>query len=487
MNHRRHADLDAEAGVLGGIFLNNSALGLVSDLEVEDFYDPKHQTVFCAMRNIEHDGVDAIDPITVAAELKRLGKAAPLGGPLGDAGCIGFLLELSLHVPTASNVERYASLLKKHRTSRELKLAAAEVIERLGGNDEDFEGDEAVQWALNRLLRIRSRTDDVGRVLGDLIREELDSLAADLEAIERGERVVTGLPTASRKLDAGTGGHPIGAVSLIMGATGHGKSTYLGASARETVLGDDLAFVYSGEDPLKFWGQRGAAQDSGVPTEAIARRRNLDHALQMRSPGEFAFRRLQKVREQLWRRREVIIPSANWSVDDIIADVRSRRPRMQSSLGGRKRRLAVFIDYIQVVRMVYPRGVEKRTEAIANAMNRLQWLAQGCGIPGEECAVVVASQVKDDVVKERRAPRIDDWADSYATVKVPKLVIGINRPGKYDPKANPILGSLDVLKRNQGDDEVHADVILDLAIHSIRDIDDTGSELDLQTQLGGVP
>lgn len=484
---RHHADPDAEAAILGGLLCHREALARVQDLEVEDFFDLKHQAVFSAVRNIDADGVDAIEPVTVAAELKRTGKAAALGGGSGEDGALGYLLDLVLRPSTPSGIQHYAEIVKRHRVTRELRLAAAEVLERTElGRDDDAEGDAALQWALARLMRIKARAKDPGRFLCDLMAEELDSLAADMAAIERGEKVAVGMPTGVRGLDEGVGGYPIGVCSLVMGDTGHGKSTALGASARAVTLDGDFAFVYSFEDPAKFWGQRSIAQESGIPTEAIARRRNLDHALQMRSPGEFAFRRLQRAREQLWRRREVIVPAAGWTVEDVIADVRSRRVRMQAQVGGRKRRLAVFVDYIQVVRMLYQRGINSRTEAIAYAMDRFQFLAQGCGAgAGEESAVILSSQVKPAVAAEKRAPTKEDWVDSYSTVKVPKLVIGINRPSKYDRDANPMLGRLEVLKRNQGDDEVHADVILDLAIHTIRDVDDV-REVPAQAPLGGI-
>jgi replicative DNA helicase len=484
---RQHSDLDAEAAVLGGIMTVSQALARVHDLEVEDFYDPKHQLVFSAIRRIDEDGVDAIDPVTIGAELKRMGKSAALAS-VGDGGDpLGFLLALMLRPGTPDSVEHYARILKRHRVTRELRLAAASILEHVErGVGDEAEGEEAVQWALTRLMRIRSRAKDPGRHLGDLMLEELDQLDADLAAIERGENVVTGVSTGIRTLDDSIGGYPIGNVSLVMGATGHGKSTVLGASARAVAADDDFAFVYSHEDTKKFWAQRGIGQESGVPTEAIARRRNLDHALQMRAPGEFAVRRLALARKNAWRRREVIIPAAGWTVEDVISDARWRRARMQAEVGGRKRRLAVYLDYIQVVRLLFPRGIDSRTEAIALAMDRLQWLAQGCGVPdaSEECAVIVSSQVKDAVVKEKRPPRLEDWSDSYSTVKVSKLVVGINRPAKYDRDANPLHGSLDVLKRNQGDDEVHADVILDLAIHTIRDVNDAPGA-PAQTSFGG--
>src|SRR5262245_26596993 len=80
-------NLDAEASILGGIFLRNEVLSQLDTLEVEDFYSPKHQAVFQAMRNLEATA-KPIDPVTVVAELERVGKAEAVGG-------LGFLSELT--------------------------------------------------------------------------------------------------------------------------------------------------------------------------------------------------------------------------------------------------------------------------------------------------------------------------------------------------------------------------------------------------------
>src|SRR5678816_616129 len=97
-------NLDAEASVLGGIFLRNEVLAQLDTLEVEDFYSPKHQAVFTAMRNLEATA-KPIDPVTVEAELQRQGKLETVGG-------LAFLGELALRVPSADNVIHYAEIVQ---------------------------------------------------------------------------------------------------------------------------------------------------------------------------------------------------------------------------------------------------------------------------------------------------------------------------------------------------------------------------------------
>ena len=67
-------DDEAEAGVLGGVMSHNDWLRKLADLQVEDFYGPKHQAVFGAMRNLEATATP-IDPITVEAGIVRTYRA----------------------------------------------------------------------------------------------------------------------------------------------------------------------------------------------------------------------------------------------------------------------------------------------------------------------------------------------------------------------------------------------------------------------------
>ena len=124
-------NLSAEASVLGGVLLRRAALDepAVAALEVPDFYGPKHQAVWMAMRNLEATS-QPIDPITVEVELQRLGKLDAVGG-------LAFLGELALVTPTAERTADYAAIVGKLSTRRKVIQACADVLDRLYAADQD--------------------------------------------------------------------------------------------------------------------------------------------------------------------------------------------------------------------------------------------------------------------------------------------------------------------------------------------------------------
>lgn len=458
-------DLDAEAGVLGALLHRGDLISRLPTLEVEDFYSPQHQAVFVAMRNLELK-LQPLDCTTVNAELERMGRAQAVGG-------VAFLGELATRCPDSANVEHYARIMADHRMSRDVARACSAIIEdiRIG----ELVGTDAIGVAVRHLMGIQSRVPDASQTMHEMICDELGAIARDMAALDRGEPLSVGVPTGIASLDDETGGNPIGSVTVYLGATGHGKSTLMGTGARAGAAAGDLVLVYSLEDPKRFWRQRGLAQETGVPTEAIARRRGLSGSM----------RRLNAARMTSAGRTERVIPAANWTVDEIIRDVQARRLRDQAILGGKKRRCSVWVDYLQALLLV-PERNSNREQAIHGAMLKLSWLAAGCGSadPADECAVIAASQVKQAVIDEKRPPRMNDGADSFAIAKQCKFMLGINRPSKYDKTANRLLGRVDVLKRNQGDDECHADVVLNLATHTITAVN-APREPDAQANVGG--
>ena len=95
---------DAERSVLGGLLFRPALIGTLT-IEVRDFYSPRHQAVFEAMRNLDAT-TQAVDPMTVAEELRRMGRAAAVGRE-GDPTALAYLMDLELSCPSPENVERY--------------------------------------------------------------------------------------------------------------------------------------------------------------------------------------------------------------------------------------------------------------------------------------------------------------------------------------------------------------------------------------------
>lgn len=73
-------DARAERAVLGEIILEGG-LSYAKDLNADDFYETKHQTVFKALRDMAGKG-EAIDLVTLCNHLKNEGKLDDIGGPV---------------------------------------------------------------------------------------------------------------------------------------------------------------------------------------------------------------------------------------------------------------------------------------------------------------------------------------------------------------------------------------------------------------------
>ena len=434
-----------EASVLGGLFLRPQLVAHV-DLEVEDFYDPKHQSVFVALRNLDERG-DAIDPQMVEVELRRMGKLESLGG-------LAFLLELVCHVPSPDNVDSYATELRAYRARRDLVEVLADALQAVR-TSEDERAEDVIASVLRKVAAVRVGGVDPTEALGELMRREVDAIHRDLAALDRGEHV-GGLPTGLAKLDALIGGLPRGVVTLVLGETGHGKSTLGMSFARASAdQAGDEPLVLSYEDGGRSFAQRGLAQGSGVPTQVI-RRRSF-------RPGEE--RKLDLAMRDAGIRRERIGKVRGMPVDELTALVRRRRAKGPSP-GRRSTANLVIVDYLQAMPMPRAPHIRGVPEALAELAKRLEDLAAI-----EDIAVVVFSQVNDEPSTREKdhRPRLRDGAGGRDAAKGAKLVLGIYRPWMYDSSADPTAGEILVIKNNDGEVRRSASVYLDLATHTIRD------------------
>jgi len=102
--------IEAESSVLGGLLLDNGAWDRVGDLLVDgDFYRYEHKQVYAAIGALVNASRPA-DVITVYEHLQTLGKAEEIGG-------LGYLNALAQYVPSASNIRRYAEIVRERLDS----------------------------------------------------------------------------------------------------------------------------------------------------------------------------------------------------------------------------------------------------------------------------------------------------------------------------------------------------------------------------------
>src|SRR5271167_2178179 len=111
-------DDGAEKAILGAILLKPEAFEVAADIvKASDFYHEPNRLVFAAMNDL----VGAAKPIDAVTLL------AQLNGRAGDAGGAGYIAELAVFVPTASNIEQYARIVHQKSTLRKLATFGTEI------------------------------------------------------------------------------------------------------------------------------------------------------------------------------------------------------------------------------------------------------------------------------------------------------------------------------------------------------------------------
>ena len=439
---------DAEAAILGGIMLRPSVLATL-DLLVEDFHSPRHQVVYQAMRNLEATS-RAIDGLTVLDELVRLEKSEAVGG-------LAFIGDLQLRVPTAENVMAYAATVVRYAQRRSAIRSLSDLVHRLQRVD-DADGEDCILEAIGSLQRIDLREPDPTVVIGDSMRRELGLIHRDTDDKLAGHPTGN-IPTGIGLLDEFTGGLPVGVVTLLLGETGHGKSTVAMQFMRGAMAGcNDRPLCFSYEDGHRSFAQRALAQESRVPTQVIVRR-------------DFRGWQAQDLAERgaaaISKRRERIAAWRGQSCEELCRTVKRLRGRGCEKGAASIGRLVV-VDYLQAIPR---RRGAPANEAIGENAAMLEDLAAR-----EQIAVVAVSQVNDEPQRrDNHRPQGRDVAGSRDPLKGCKLCLGLYRPAEYDKGADHLAGEIHVLKNNQGPTTNNGQFIaikLDLATHSIRDSDE---------------
>jgi replicative DNA helicase len=454
-------DLDAEAGVLGGILLNNEALSLLTNLETEDFYDHKNKVVFQAMRNLE--AADRpIDVITVESEVAKTGKLEAIGG-------VAYLGELTLRVPTADNVEAYAEIVRTKHVTRQVMLQLSQLIDEAYVGE--TEGEQLLHDVTSAMMAIHTGDDEPIVTIADLVAQEARRAIADAEARAAGQMVYAGVPTGIIEIDTRVGGTPIGIMSLVIGRPGNGKSTLaLQFSHAAQDIAQMPSLLASYEDSGQSFGQRGLAQESGIGTDLIrARKLSGDDLITISAAWAASA-----------DRGESLISASGMPVEALLR--RLRRENIRRRQRGLKPYRQLQVDYIQAMPM--PEWARSRDDGIGYISSQLKTAAVK-----EDMSVVVYCQLNREVEKrDDHRPRLSDIRECGALEQDGKFVIGLYRPWVYGDmssenpeskskiKAEPNELHLIGLKNHQG--EMYFDICLfwDVKCNAVYN-----SRLDCQT------
>ena len=189
------SSIEAEQAVLGAVLVDQSCLNRVLELlRPECFFSEHHREIFSAMRRL-FSASSPVDFVTVLDELVGVGVFSEDYGKR-------YLLTLAETVPSVSNIEAYARIIREKFELRSLILAAREIIS--DASDEANDPRIVLDRAEQRIFEITHLRASQGlRPLTEVMLDAFERLM--LMQTDRRDEFV-GIPSGISSLDATTSG-----------------------------------------------------------------------------------------------------------------------------------------------------------------------------------------------------------------------------------------------------------------------------------------
>jgi replicative DNA helicase len=402
-------NIEAEESVLGSMLLSRDAIAEVLELlHEDDFYRPAHRTVFRSVLDLYSHG-QAVDPVTIAEDLRRSGELADIGGA-------PFLHTLVSSVPTAANAGYYARILKEAGILRRLIDTGTRIVQL--GYETPQDTERAVDLAESWIYQVAQ-----GRVTEDYqsLREVLTSTLEAIELLHNDSREITGVSTGFPDLDRLTSGLQHSNLIIVAARPAVGKST----------LGLDVA--------------RHASVRSGVPTVVFSLEMSKTELVQRLMCAECSvdMQRLRtgRMEDTDWTRLTRSLgklADAPLFIDDSAAltmmelRAKCRRLKQRHGLG------LVVVDYLQL--MQPSKRVESRQQEVSEISRALKLLAKELAVP-----VIAISQLsRQTEARSDKKPMLSDLRESGALEQDADMVMFIYREDLYDPES-PRKGEADLI------------------------------------------
>jgi replicative DNA helicase len=387
-------DIEAEEAVLGSLLVDGEAIHKIAIfLKPGDFHREKNLWVYEACFSL-YERNEAIDQVTVAHELGRLGRLEAVGGA-------AYLSHLVSIVPTSVHVEHYAHTVHRLSMMRGL-IGASSQIAAIGyeaGPDLDVALGRA-EDILFRIRRSESRRDflHIRQVL-DRYFEEAESALPALE-----DRVVrTGFPA----LDEILGGLQRSDMIVLAARPSLGKSSLALTIARNAALeqGAHVA-IFSLEMAREQLVWRLLAGESGVDSRRLRLREQTEDEE-------------RKIMEATGRLSEAAI-----FIDDSpilrMVEMRSKARRLDNERGID----LVIVDYMQLIR---GDGRENRVQEVSEISRSLKEVARELDVP----LIAVSQLSRASEWRSSHRPQLFDLRESGSIEQDADVVAFIYREDMY--------------------------------------------------------
>ncbi len=383
--------LEAEQSVLGAILLESSCLPAVAEIlpRAEYFYAVNNQMIYGAMLEMFTLG-QPVDFITVLEKLKE-------NDAFDDATGKVYLTQLAQIVPSISNVEVYAGIVRDKYDVRTLMQAARSILEDASEGAE--ESSLLLDAAEQRIFDIRRGKNMKGlQPLREILLETFDRLDL-LNSPDRDK--YKGLPTGIRELDSLITGLNRSDLIILAARPGVGKTSMgLNIARHVSVTAKHRVAFFSLEMGREQLASRLLSCEALVEGGKL-RAGDL-------SDGDWV--KLVEAGDILGKAELYFDDSPGITVPEMKAKVRR--------LGNVD---LIIVDYLQL--MSSPRHIDNRVQEISEITRSLKIMAKELDVP-----VVAMSQLRrpTERAKDHR-PGLSELRDSGSIEQDADIVIFLHR------------------------------------------------------------
>jgi replicative DNA helicase len=413
--------IEAESSVLGGLLLDNAAWDRVGDLLKDgDFYRYEHRLVFAAISSLINASKPA-DIITVNEHLQSLGKSEEIGG-------LPYLNALAQYVPSASNIRRYAEIVRERGILRKL-VSASDEISTTAFNPQGKPVDKILDEAEQKIFNIGeegSRMKQGFQGMDTLVVELLDRV----QEMADNPNDITGVPTGFYDLDRMTSGFQAGDMIVLAARPSMGKTAFAINIAEHVALNEGL--------PVAVFSMEMGASQLAVRIVGSIGRIDQGH-LRTGKLTDDEWPRLTEAIEKLRNISLHIDETPGLTPSELRANAR-RLARQCGKLG------LIVVDYLQLMSGSTAGGDNRATE-LGEISRGLKMLAKEL-----QCPVIALSQLNRSVeTRTDKRPMMSDLRESGAIEQDADIIMFIYRDDYYNKDSkDPGVAEIIIGKQRNG-------------------------------------
>jgi replicative DNA helicase len=414
--------IEAESSVLGGLLLDNQAWDRVGDLLTDgDFYRYEHRLVYAAVGALINASKPA-DVITVFEQLQNLGKAEEIGG-------LAYLNSLAQYVPSASNIRRYAEIVRERSILRKL-VSASDEIATNAFNPQGKAVDKILDEAEQKIFNIGeegSRMKQGFQGMDSLVVELLDRV----QEMADNPNDITGVPTGFYDLDRMTSGFQAGDMIVLAARPSMGKTALAINIAEHVALNEGL--------PVAVFSMEMGASQLAVRIVGSIGRIDQTH-LRTGKLTDDEWPRLTEAIEKLRNVSLHIDETPGLTTSELRANAR-RLARQCGKLG------LIVVDYLQLMSVSSSMSEENRATAVGEISRGLKMLAKEL-----QCPVIALSQLSRGVeARTDKRPMMSDLRESGAIEQDADVIMFIYRDDYYNKDSKePGVAEVIISKQRNG-------------------------------------